>query len=202
MELIITLIVLIIIWCVAFMVGNKQGTNRIINQIKKDGGYFDMEITGAVYPYRTSSADENVKGYFQQLAGITPVEMAGSVSPTNLTTKKLNESVVEKLKSDFENGSYPEQSPTINVITQKLYTIDRNATNSDPLADLPMSRVSKETKEQIVEMVKADITKQVEEKAKLIPIATEMPDEIKSAMMEATKSNKANIETKSDNNKK
>jgi hypothetical protein len=51
MELIITLIVLIIVWCVAFMVGNKQGTNRIINQIKKDGGYYDMEITGAVYPY-------------------------------------------------------------------------------------------------------------------------------------------------------
>ena len=51
MELIITLIVLIIIWCIAFMVGNKQGANRIVNQIKKDGGYFDMEITGAVYPY-------------------------------------------------------------------------------------------------------------------------------------------------------
>jgi hypothetical protein len=33
------------------MVGNKQGVNRTINQIKKDGGYYDMEITGAVYPY-------------------------------------------------------------------------------------------------------------------------------------------------------
>jgi hypothetical protein len=52
MELIITLIVLIIVWCIAFMVGNKQGVNRTINQIKKDGGYFDMEITGAVYPYK------------------------------------------------------------------------------------------------------------------------------------------------------
>ena len=50
MELIITLIVLIIIWCIAFMVGNKQGANRIVNQIKKDGGYYDMEYTSSVYP--------------------------------------------------------------------------------------------------------------------------------------------------------
>jgi len=50
MELIITLIVLIIIWCVAFMVGNKQGTNQLINQIKKDGGYYDMEYTSSAYP--------------------------------------------------------------------------------------------------------------------------------------------------------
>jgi hypothetical protein len=62
MELIITLIVLIIIWCIAFMVGNKQGVNRTINQIKKDGGYFDMEITGAVYPYKTSSVNDDTMG--------------------------------------------------------------------------------------------------------------------------------------------
>jgi hypothetical protein len=64
MELIITLIVLIIIWCVAFMVGNKQGTNQLINQIKKDGGYFDTEITGAVYPilYPTSSVNNDTMG--------------------------------------------------------------------------------------------------------------------------------------------
>ncbi len=60
MELIITLIVLIIIWCVAFMVGNKQGANRTINQIKKDGGYFDMEYTGAVYPYVTEYPTSSV----------------------------------------------------------------------------------------------------------------------------------------------
>jgi hypothetical protein len=50
MELIITLIVLIIIWCIAFLIGAKQGTNRTINQIKKDGGYYDMEYTSSVYP--------------------------------------------------------------------------------------------------------------------------------------------------------
>ena len=60
MELIITLIVLIIIWCIAFMVGNKQGANRIVNQIKKDRGYYDMEYTSSVYPILdpTSSLNE------------------------------------------------------------------------------------------------------------------------------------------------
>jgi hypothetical protein len=60
MELIITLIALIIIWCIAFMVGNKQGTNQLINQIKKDGGYYDMEYTSSVYPILdpTSSLNE------------------------------------------------------------------------------------------------------------------------------------------------
>ena len=69
MELIITLIVLIIVWCIAFMVGNKQGVNRTINQIKKDGGYFDMEITGAVYPilYPTSSVNNDTMGTVREL---------------------------------------------------------------------------------------------------------------------------------------
>jgi len=65
MELIITLIVLIIVWCVAFMVGNKQGVNRTINQIKKDGGYYDMEYTSSVYPILepTSSLNEVPKEF-------------------------------------------------------------------------------------------------------------------------------------------
>jgi hypothetical protein len=60
MELVLILIVLIIVWCVAFMIGNKQGVNRTINQIKKDGGYYDMEYTSSAYPILdpTSSLNE------------------------------------------------------------------------------------------------------------------------------------------------
>jgi hypothetical protein len=54
MELILAVIVLIIVWCVAFIAGNKH----MINKIKKDGGYFDTEITGAVYPYKHISVFE------------------------------------------------------------------------------------------------------------------------------------------------
>jgi hypothetical protein len=62
MEIIITLIVLIIIFSIGFLVGIKQGTKQLANQIKKDGGYFDMEITGAVYPYKTSSLNDDTMG--------------------------------------------------------------------------------------------------------------------------------------------
>jgi len=50
MELVLILIVLIIVWCIAFMIGNKQGINQLTNQIKKDGGNYDMEYTSSVYP--------------------------------------------------------------------------------------------------------------------------------------------------------
>jgi len=64
MEIIITLIALIIIWCVAFLVGAKQGANRTINQIKKDGGYYDMEYTSSAYPIfaPTSSINNDTMG--------------------------------------------------------------------------------------------------------------------------------------------
>ena len=64
MEIILVLILLIIVWCVAFMVGNKQGANRIVNQIKKDGGYYDMEYTSSAYPilYPTSSVNNDTMG--------------------------------------------------------------------------------------------------------------------------------------------
>jgi len=66
MELILALIVLIIVWCIAFIAGNRH----MINKIKKDGGYFDTEITGAVYPYKhmpswtppTSSVNNDTMG--------------------------------------------------------------------------------------------------------------------------------------------
>jgi len=65
MELVLILIVLIIVWCVAFMIGNRQGTNQSINQIKKDGGYYDMEYTSSVYPILepTSSLNEVPKEF-------------------------------------------------------------------------------------------------------------------------------------------
>jgi hypothetical protein len=64
MEIIITLIALIIIFSIGFLVGVKQGTNRTINQIKKDGGYYDMEYTSSVYPilYPTSSLNNDTMG--------------------------------------------------------------------------------------------------------------------------------------------
>lgn len=60
MELVLAVLVLSIIFSIGFIVGAKQ----TINGIKKDGGYFDMEITGAVYPYITSSVVDEVPTEF------------------------------------------------------------------------------------------------------------------------------------------
>jgi len=64
MELIITIIVLIIIFSIGFLVGAKQGTNKLVNQIKKDGGYYDMEYTSSAYPILapTSSINNDTMG--------------------------------------------------------------------------------------------------------------------------------------------
>ena len=51
--------VLTIVFSIGYLVGAKQSTKQLIDKIKKDGGYFDMEITGAVYPYRTSSVNND-----------------------------------------------------------------------------------------------------------------------------------------------
>ena len=59
MEIIITLIVLIIIFGIGFLVGAKQGTNQLVNQIKKDGGYYDMEYTSSAYPILASTSSIN-----------------------------------------------------------------------------------------------------------------------------------------------
>jgi hypothetical protein len=60
MILILAVFVLVIVFSIGFIVGAKQQ----IKQIKKDGGYFDTEITGAVYPYKHISVFEtdNVMG--------------------------------------------------------------------------------------------------------------------------------------------
>ena len=47
--------------------------------------------------------------------------------------------------------------PTMNVRTSKIYTIDKNFGDSDPLASVPMSRVSKEAKQKMAEIAKEDI---------------------------------------------
>lgn len=72
MEIILALIVLIIVWCVAFVAGNKH----MIKKIKKDGGYFDMEITGAVYPY------EHIKSWTPPTQSVDTMGSIGSKPKT------------------------------------------------------------------------------------------------------------------------
>jgi hypothetical protein len=87
------------------------------------------------------------KDTFQKLAGIKPIETTTSELPTNVTTKKLNEQIIDVLLKAAENSEFPKQDESINVLTTKIGKIDTNFGDSDPLAQIPMSRVSDEAKQ-------------------------------------------------------
>jgi hypothetical protein len=108
------------------------------------------------------------KDTFQKLAGIKPIETTTSELPTNVTTKKLNEQIIDVLLKAAENSEFPKQDESINVLTTKIGTIDTNFGDSDPLAQIPMSRVSDDAKQKMAEIAKEDISKRLEETNKSI----------------------------------
>ena len=116
------------------------------------------------------------KDDFQKLAGIKPIETTTSELPTNVTTKKLNEQIVEALLKAAENSEFPKPDESINVRTAKITTIDTNFGDNDPLATIPMSRVSVEGKKKMAEIAKEDI--KVTTKAKADKLASIFPDVI------------------------
>jgi hypothetical protein len=114
----------------------------------------------------TQTEDGFDKDALQKLAGIKPIETTTSELPTNVTTKKLNEQIVEALLKAAENSEFPKPDESINVQTTKITTIDTNfGSDNDPLASVPMSRVSAEGKKKMAEIAKEDINKQLEENA-------------------------------------
>jgi hypothetical protein len=102
---------------------------------------------------------------FQKLAGIKPIETTNSELPTNVTTKKLNEQIVEALLKAAENSEFPKPDESINVRTAKITTIHTNFGDNDPLATIPMSRVSVEAKKKMAQIAKEDIKVTTEAKA-------------------------------------
>jgi len=105
------------------------------------------------------------KDEFQKLAGITPVNENDELRQILLKNNIQGDKIVEELKKEFENSEFPGPDPSIPVITAKLTTIGGNYGDSDPLASVPMSRVSDEAKQKMAEIAKDDITKQVEKNA-------------------------------------
>jgi hypothetical protein len=122
----------------------------------------------------TQTEDGFDKDTFQKLAGIKPIKPFATSSlnlPTNVTTKKLNEQIVEALLKAAENSEFPKPDESINVQTTKITTIDTNfGSDNDPLASVPMSRVSAEGKKKMAQIAKEDINKQLEQNTKRIAI--------------------------------
>ena len=128
----------------------------------------------------TQTEDGFDKDALQKLAGIKPIETTTSELPTNVTTKKLNEQIVEALLKAAENSEFPKPDESINVRTTKIGAIDmKSYGDNDPLASVPMSRVSAEGKKKMAEIAKEDINRQLEENAErfatLQPINLEEP---------------------------
>jgi hypothetical protein len=118
---------------------------------------YDVQSRKKSNPTKTID-DFEFKDDFQKLAGIKPIETTTSELPTNVTTKKLNEQIVEALLKAAENSEFPKSDESINVRTTKITTIDTNFGNdNDPLATIPMSRVSVEGKKKMAQIAKEDI---------------------------------------------
>ena len=152
----------------------------------------------------TQNEDGFDKEALQKLAGIKPIETTTSELPTNLTTKKLNEQIVEALLKAAENSEFPKPDESINVRTTKITTIDTNFGDNDPLATIPMSRVSVEGKKKMAQIAKEDIKISTEKYSKeiiskglvTIPAETKPKKKSNPKQMDGTKSDAPFVKTR------
>jgi len=115
----------------------------------------------------TQTEDGFDKEALQKLAGIKPTnpndEIRQILVKNNIFGKQQ---IIDALLKAAENSEFPKQDETINVRTTKITTIDTNfGSDNDPLASVPMSRVSKEAKQKMAEIAKEDIKITTEAKA-------------------------------------
>jgi len=127
---------------------------------------YDVQQKKKQTPTKTIE-DFEFKDDFQKLAGIKPTnpndELRQIIVKNNIFAK---EQIVEALLKAAENSEFPKQDESINVRTTKITTIDTNfGSDNDPLASVPMSRVSKEAKQKMAEIAKEDISIQLEQNA-------------------------------------
>ena len=136
-------------WAAPLMRENEDGSWTTLRPEKKFSDFFKKKTP-------TKNEDGFVdKDTFQTLAGIKPHNKESA--PFNPINNKLNENIVEQLKNDFENSKFPISDDSLNVRTTKITTIDSNFGDSDPLAHIPMSRVSKEGKQKMADIAREDI---------------------------------------------
>ena len=128
-------------------------------------------------PTETVEAEaEKFKEQWQNLAGI------GTPKPAH------NTELLKELADKWSKAGFPESDPSLPMGATKITTIDTNfGSDNDPLASVPMSRVSKEAKQKMAEIAKQDITNQLEQNAERFveQVESKLPEKIRKAMMEA-----------------
>jgi CDGSH-type Zn-finger protein len=127
----------------------------------------------------TQNEDGFDKEALQKLAGIKPINENDEVRQIFVKNNaEGKQQIIEALLKAAENSEFPKQDETINVRTTKITTIDTNfGSDNDPLASVPMSRVSKQAKQKMAEIAKEDITIQLEQNAERI--AASIPQQTK-----------------------
>ena len=119
---------------------------------------------------------EKFKEQWQNLAGIGAPKSAH------------NTELLKELADKWSKAGFPESDPSLPMGATKITTIDTNfGSDNDPLASVPMSRVSKQAKQKMAEIAKEDITKQLEQNAErfIEQVESKLPDEMRKAMLEA-----------------
>ena len=106
----------------------------------------------------------------QKLAGIKPINENDELRQILVKNNFPKEQIVEALLKAAENSEFPKPDESINVQTTKIGAIDTNFGDSDPLATIPMSRISTEGKKKMAEIAKEDINKQLEQNTKRIAV--------------------------------
>jgi hypothetical protein len=119
---------------------------------------------------QTQTEDAFDKDALQKLAGIKPTnpndELRQIIVKNNIFAK---EQIVEALLKAAENSEFPKPDESINVSTTKITTIDTNfGSDNDPLASVPMSRVSKQAKQKMAEIAKQDISDRLDAQTKQV----------------------------------
>ena len=100
---------------------------------------------------------EKFKEQWQNLAGIGAPKSAH------------NTELLKELADKWSKAGFPESDPSLPMGATKINTIDTNfGSDNDPLASVPMSRVSKQAKQKMAEIAKEDIKISTEQYSKEI----------------------------------
>lgn len=125
-------------WAAPLMRENENGSWTTLRPEKKFSDLFKKQA-----PIKNEDVFD--KDVFQKLAGI------------GIPKNETNPELIKELADKWSKAGFPESDPSIPMKTTKITTIDSNFGDSDPLATIPLSRVSKEGKQKMADIAREDI---------------------------------------------
>jgi len=142
-------------WAAPLMKENEDGSWTTLRPEKKFSDLFKKQT-----PTKKENGFE-FKDDFQKLAGIKPVEVDTNDKARKIFVKNNadgKQQIIDALLKAAENSEFPKPDESIGVRTTKITTINTNFGNdNDPLAQIPLSRVSKEGKQKMADIAREDI---------------------------------------------